>query len=166
MSRAPGTAGGEPVVRITTLAHFSAAHRLHNEARDEAWNRAVFGKCNNPFSHGHTYGVEVTVEGRIDPERGWVLDFADLRRIVAEKVVRKCDLRNLNTDVPFLAGVNPTAENIAVRIWEQLEGQFAPAHLVRIVVHETERNAVVYTGPGSGEPVSQGPPRSSRRAGS
>jgi len=60
------------------------------------------------------------VEGRIDPEKGWVLDFADLRRIVAEKVIRRCDLKNLNTDVPFLRGVNPTAENIAVKIWEEL----------------------------------------------
>ena len=84
LPRAPESSVAEPVVRITTSAHFSAAHRLHNEARDEAWNRAVFGKCNNPFSHGHTYGLEVTVEGRIDPEKGWVLDFAVLRRIVAE----------------------------------------------------------------------------------
>lgn len=149
MSPAPGTAGPEPVVRITTSAHFSAAHRLHNGARDAAWNRAVFGKCNNPFGHGHTYGLEVTVEGPVDPERGWVLDFADLRRIVAEKIVRKCDLKNLNTDVPFLAGINPTAENIAVRIWEELGSEFGPARLVRIVLHETERNRVVYTGPES-----------------
>jgi 6-pyruvoyltetrahydropterin/6-carboxytetrahydropterin synthase len=146
---APETPVAEPVVRITTSAHFSAAHRLHNEARDAAWNRAVFGKCNNPFGHGHTYGLEVTVEGPVDPERGWVLDFADLRRIVAEKVVRRCDLKNLNTDVPFLAGINPTAENIAVRIWEELGPEFAPARLVRIVLHETERNRVVYTGPES-----------------
>ena len=149
MSPAPGTAGAEPVVRITTSAHFSAAHRLHNEAHDAAWNRAVFGKCNNPFSHGHTYGLEVTVEGPVDPERGWVLDFAELRRIVAEKIVRRCDLKNLNTDVPFLAGINPTAENIAVRIWEELRREFSPARLVRIVLHETERNKVVYTGPES-----------------
>jgi 6-pyruvoyltetrahydropterin/6-carboxytetrahydropterin synthase len=149
LPRAPESSVAEPVVRITTSAHFSAAHRLHNEARDEAWNRAVFGKCNNPFSHGHTYGLEVTVEGRIDPEKGWVLDFADLRRIVAEKVIRRCDLKNLNTDVPFLRGVNPTAENIAVKIWEELGPEFAPARLVRIVLHETERNKVVYTGPES-----------------
>ncbi len=149
MSPAPGTAGVEPVVRITTSAHFSAAHRLHNEARDSAWNRTVFGKCNNPFSHGHTYGLEVTVEGPVDPEKGWVLDFADLRRIVTEKIVRRCDLKNLNTDVPFLQGINPTAENIAVKFWEELQREFAPAHLVRIVLHETDRNKVVYTGPES-----------------
>jgi len=137
-----------PAVRITTHTHFSSAHRLHNEAKDAEWNRRVFDKCNNPFGHGHTYGLEVTVEGPVDPEKGWVIDFADLKRIVAERVVRACDRRNLNTDVAFLAGVNPTAENIAVRIWDELEGQFAPARLVRIVLHETERNRVAYTGPG------------------
>jgi 6-pyruvoyltetrahydropterin/6-carboxytetrahydropterin synthase len=118
-----------------------------NEARDASWNRTVFGKCYNPHGHGHTYELEVTVEGAVDPETGWVLDFADLKRIVAEKVVRKCDLRNLNTEVPFLAGVNPTAENIAVRVWGELAGEVAPGRLVRIVLHETERNKVVYTGP-------------------
>jgi len=147
MSSARGASGPPPVVRLTTSVHFSAAHRLHNDGRDGDWNRAVFGKCNNAFGHGHTYALDVTVEGAVDPERGWVIDFAELRRIVGERVVRKCDLRNLNTDVPFLAGVNPTAENIAVRIWEELAGCFAPGRLVRVVLHETERNKVVYTGP-------------------
>jgi len=137
----------DPVVRITTSSHFSSAHRLHNDARDPAWNRDVFGKCNNPHAHGHTYELEVTVEGPVDPATGWILDFGDLKRIVAEKVVKKCDLKNLNSDVPFLRGVNPTAENIAVRIWEELAGCFAPGRLVRVVLHETERNKVVYTGP-------------------
>jgi len=137
----------DPVVRITTSSHFSSAHRLHNDARDPAWNRDVFGKCNNPHAHGHTYELEVTVEGPVDPATGWILDFGVLKRIVAEKVVKKCDLKNLNSDVPFLRGVNPTAENIAVRIWDELAGDVAPARLVRIVLHETERNKVVYTGP-------------------
>jgi 6-pyruvoyltetrahydropterin/6-carboxytetrahydropterin synthase len=137
-----------PLVRITSRSHFSAAHRLHNDRRDGEWNRTVFGKCNNPHGHGHTYELEVTVEGDVDPDTGWVLDFGDLKRIVSERVIRACDLRNLNTDVPFLSGVIPTAENIAVKVWEQLEGEVAPARLVRVVVHETERNRVVYTGPG------------------
>jgi 6-pyruvoyltetrahydropterin/6-carboxytetrahydropterin synthase len=144
----------DPVVRITTRSHFSSAHRLHNDARDAAWNRDVFGKCNNPYAHGHTYELEVTVEGPVDRESGWILDFGDLKRIVAEKVVKKCDLRNLNRDVPFLSGVNPTAENIAVKIWEELSGNVAPARLVRVVLHETERNKVIFTGPearGDGE---------------
>ncbi len=137
----------EPAVRITTLAHFSSAHRLHAGAQDAEWNRRVFGKCNNPHGHGHTYGLEVTVEGPVQPETGWVMDFADLKRVVHERVVRVCDRRNLNTDVPFLAGVNPTAENIAVRIWDVLAPAVAPARLVRVVLHETERNKAVYEGP-------------------
>lgn len=138
----------DPIVRITNRAHFSAAHRLNNDARDPDWNRQVFDKCNNPNGHGHTYTIEVTVEGPVDPEKGWVLDFSDLKRIVSEKIVRRCDCRNLNVDVPFLRGVNPTAENLAVRFWEELAPVVSPGHLVRLVLHETERNKVVYTGPG------------------
>ena len=156
-----------PVVRITTRTHFSSAHRLQNDARDEEWNRGVFGKCNNPHAHGHTYELEVTVEGPIDPDTGWILDFGDLKRIVYEKVVRKCDLKNLNTDVPFLRNVIPTAENMAVAIWNELAPGVSPGRLARIVLHETERNKVVYTGPESGEPGRPGspepPPRSSQR---
>ncbi len=85
-----------PLTRITTSATFSSAHRLHNPSRDEEWNRAVFGKCNNPHGHGHTYGLEITVEGEIDPEKGWVLDFSDLKKLVNERIVKKCDCRNLN----------------------------------------------------------------------
>jgi len=135
-----------PSVRITSRAHFSAAHRLNNPSRDAEWNRRVFDKCNNPHGHGHTYTLEVTVEGPLEEDKGWVMDFKDLKRVVSERVVRPCDCRNLNTDVPFLAGVNPTAENLAVRFWEELAPAVAPARLVRIVVHETERNRVVYTG--------------------
>ncbi len=141
------TAPPPPRVRITTRTHFSAAHRLHNEDREPEWNRRIFDKCNNPFGHGHTYEVEVTVEGPVDTETGWVMDFGNLKRIVDEKVVRPCDRRNLNTDVPFLKGVNPTAENIAVRIFRELDPEVAPARLVRVVVHETERNRVAFTGP-------------------
>lgn len=136
-----------PRIRITSRTHFSSAHRLHNPEHDAEWNRRVFDKCNNDFGHGHTYSLEVTVEGEVDPERGWIMDFKDLKRIVSERVVKACDFKNLNTDVPFLTGFNPTAEILAVKFWERLEGHMAPARLVRIVLHETERNLVVYTGP-------------------
>ena len=137
----------EPSVRITTHTHFSAAHRLHNDAKDAEWNRRVFDKCNNPHGHGHTYELDVTVEGPVDAVTGWVMDFGVVKNVVRERVVKACDRRNLNVDVPFLAGVNPTAENIAIRIWEVLAPAVAPARLVRIELHETERNKVVYTGP-------------------
>ena len=136
-----------PRTRITGKTHFSAAHRLDNPARDEGWNRRVFDKCANPHGHGHTYILEVTIEGEIQDETGWILDFKDVKRLVDERVVRCCDLKNLNVDVPFLAGINPTAENLAVAFWRELEGAFGAARLVRVELHETERNKVVYTGP-------------------
>ena len=133
-------------VRLVSDSHFSAAHRLHREDLDEARNRRVFDKCNNPNGHGHTYGLEVTVEGEIDPETGYLMDFGDLKRTVDDAVIHKVDRRHLNHDVDFLAGINPTAENIAVGIWRQLEGRVAPARLVRITLQETDRNRVVYEG--------------------
>lgn len=133
-------------VRLVSVSHFSAAHRLSREDWDEERNQRVFDKCNNPNGHGHTYGLEVTVEGEIDPETGYVMDFGQLKRVVKEAVIRRVNRRHLNFDVDFLAGVNPTAENIAVGIWRQLEKRVVPARLVRVTLHETERNSVVYEG--------------------
>jgi len=133
-------------VRLVSGSHFSSAHRLHRDEWDEETNRRVFDKCNNPHGHGHTYELEVTVEGDVDPESGYVMDFGDLKRTVDREVVKKLDRRHLNFDVPFLAGVNPTAENIAVAIWRQLDGKLAPARLVRVALNETQKNRVVYEG--------------------
>lgn len=133
-------------VRLATASHFSAAHRLHRDDWDEETNRRVFEKCNNPNGHGHTYELEVAVEGEIDPETGYVMDFGDLKRTIEERVVRKLDRRHLNFDVDFLAGRNPTAENIVLGIWGQLEGRVAPARLARVTLNETEKNRVVYEG--------------------
>ena len=135
-------------VRLVSSSHFSAAHRLHREDWDEARNRQVFDKCNNPNGHGHTYGLEVTVEGEIDPETGYVMDFGDLKRAIDEAVISRVDRRHLNFDVDFLRGVNPTAENIAVGVWRQLASRVAPARLVRVKLDETEKNRVVYEGEG------------------
>ena len=131
-------------VRIVSASHFSAAHRLHREDWDEETNRRVFDKCNNPHGHGHTYELEVAVEGEIDPGTGYVIDFGDLKHAVHEHVIRHLDRRHLNYDVDFLRGRNPTAENIAIAIWNQLEGRVAPARLSRITLNETDRNRVVY----------------------
>jgi len=133
-------------VRLVSASHFSAAHRLHREDWDEETNRRVFEKCNNPHGHGHTYELEVTVEGEIDPETGYVMDFAQLKRTVEERVLVRLDRRHLNFDVDFLAGRNPTAENIVIGIWGQLEGRVAPARLVRVALNETEKNRVIYEG--------------------
>ena len=133
-------------VRLVSSFHFAAAHRLHRADWDEATNHRVFDKCNNPNGHGHTYGLEVAVEGPIDPDTGYVLDFGHLKRTVQEVVLHRLDRKHLNFDVDFLAGVNPTAENIAIGIWGQLEERLAPARLARVTLHETERNSVVCEG--------------------
>jgi 6-pyruvoyltetrahydropterin/6-carboxytetrahydropterin synthase len=152
-SRSRAGSGGPPAadnrgvkVRLVSGSHFSAAHRLHREDWDEETNRRVFEKCNNPGGHGHTYELEVTVEGEIDPETGYVMDFAKLKHTVAERVLARLDRRHLNFDVDFLAGRNPTAENIVIGIWGQLEGCVAPARLVRVALNETEKNRVIYEG--------------------
>jgi 6-pyruvoyltetrahydropterin/6-carboxytetrahydropterin synthase len=133
-------------VRLLSGSHFAAAHRLHRAEWDDETNRRVFDKCNNPNGHGHTYALEVTVEGDVNPETGYVMDFGQLKRTVRDAIIRRLDRRHLNFDVDFLSGVNPTAENIAVGIWGQLASRVAPARLVRVTLHETDRNSVVYEG--------------------
>jgi len=110
-----------PIAEITHREEFAAAHRLHNPAMSDAENVRVFGICNNPHGHGHNYELEVTVRGEVPAETGMVMNLLDLERIVRDKVISKLDHKNLNLDVPFLAGVIPTAENLAIAIWNQLE---------------------------------------------
>lgn len=131
---------------VTARLHFSAAHRLHNDAFDDEWNRRIFDKCDNPAGHGHNYAIEVSVSGAIDPDTGMVIDLKKLKRIVRESIIDQVDHKSLNHDVDFLEGVNPTAENLAVKFWERLEGAVAPCKLEQIVLRETESNSVTYRG--------------------
>ena len=131
---------------VAARLDFSAAHRLHNPDRDEAWNRNVYDKCDNPGGHGHNYVIEVSVEGEIDPETGMVIDLKHLKDIMRERVVHRVDHKNLNTDVDFLRGLISTAENLARAFWKELEGAIPRGRLCEIVLHETERNRVVYRG--------------------
>jgi 6-pyruvoyltetrahydropterin/6-carboxytetrahydropterin synthase len=134
-------------VRVTRRLHFAAAHRLGREGWSDAENRRVFGLCANPNWHGHNYELDVTVEGEIDPETGFVMDLKVLRELVESRVVAGVDHANLNLDVPWLAGVNPTTENLVVAIWRQLAGALPePVRLVRLVLWETPRNYVEYGG--------------------
>jgi 6-pyruvoyltetrahydropterin/6-carboxytetrahydropterin synthase len=135
-----------PKVRVTRRLHFSAGHRLYNPEYEDEKNRAVFGACSNPNGHGHNYELEVTVEGEIDPETGYVLDVKRLRDLVNARVVDEMDHSNLNVDVPWLQGVNPTAENLAVQIWNRLTGRLEGARLVSVKLWETQRNHVEYRG--------------------
>ncbi|MBA4159850.1 MAG: 6-carboxytetrahydropterin synthase [Gemmatimonadetes bacterium] len=133
-------------VRITRRVHFSAAHRLHSPAFSEQENRRIFGLCNSPNWHGHNYELDVTVEGEVDPDTGYVMDLKELRD-AAEEVITDLDHRNLNLDVPWLEGVIPSTENVVVAIWERLVPRIPRGRrLVRLVLWETPRNYVEYTG--------------------
>jgi 6-pyruvoyltetrahydropterin/6-carboxytetrahydropterin synthase len=125
---------------------FNAAHRVHNPSLSDEENRALFGKCNNPNWHGHNYTLEVAVRGSIDERTGYVMDLSALRDLVQREVIEKVDHRNLNIEVDFMRGINPTAENITLAMWRVLEPRIAPARLVRLRLWETENNYVEYEG--------------------
>jgi 6-pyruvoyltetrahydropterin/6-carboxytetrahydropterin synthase len=130
---------------ITVKLCFEAAHRLHNPERSEEWNRAAFGKCNNPFGHGHNYVLEIAVEGAVDPETGYLVDMKELKEIVQRVIVNEVDHRHLNHEVSWLAGVNPTAENLA-QLFSRRLAPLLPARvrLHAVTVHETERNSATW----------------------
>ena len=131
---------------VTARLTFSAAHRLHNPNRDAAWNRRIYGKCDNPKGHGHNYALEVSVKGPIDPETGMVIDLKHLKDIMRERIIDRVDHTNLNEDVDFLRDVIPTAENLARCFWQQLAPAIGEGELYEVVLHETERNSVRYRG--------------------
>jgi 6-pyruvoyltetrahydropterin/6-carboxytetrahydropterin synthase len=135
-----------PRVRVTRRVHFSAAHRLSNPSLSDAENERLYGLCSNPNWHGHNYEMDVTVEGEIDPATGYVLDLKRLRDVAEEVVVGDLDHRNLNVDVPWLEGVLPSTENLVVAIWDRLAPEIPSGRLVRLVLWETPRNSVEYTG--------------------
>jgi 6-pyruvoyltetrahydropterin/6-carboxytetrahydropterin synthase len=131
---------------VTRRVHFNAAHRLYNPARPEEWNSRVFGVCANPNYHGHNYELDVTVEGEVDPETGYVIDINVLKRIVEEKLLAALDHKNLNLDVAHFHEVIPTAENIAIYCWRTLQAEIPAGRLLRIRLWETPRNYVDYEG--------------------
>ena len=136
-------------VRVTRRVHFAAAHQLARPDWSAEKNAEVFGLCANPNWHGHNYELDVTVDGEIDPETGYVLDLKKLRDLVEARVVRDLDHRNLNLDVGWMDGLNPTTENLVVAIWDRLVDEMpAEVELVRLVLYETPRNYVEYTGEG------------------
>ena len=133
-----------PTVLITRRETFSAAHRLYNPAWDDERNFRVFGK--DARLHGHTYTLEVTIKGAVDPATGMVLDLRDLRDTIRRLIINKTDHADLNTDVDFLHGLIPSAENIVVACWQQLAPEFGPGQLHRLRLWESENNSVEYYG--------------------
>lgn len=135
-----------PRVSVTRRVHFSAAHRLYRPDWSEERNRKVFGECANANWHGHNYELDVTVEGELDGETGYVLDLKRLRDLVHAAVIQDVDHRNLNLDVDWMSE-NPTTENMVVAIWERIRPRLPEGvELKRLVLRETPRNYVEYEG--------------------
>lgn len=133
-------------VVVTRRTHFNAAHRLHNPSLSDAENARLFGPCANPNYHGHNYNLDVSVIGEPDPRTGYVVDIKMLKDVVEERVLSRFDHRNLNLDVAEFRDLIPTAENIVMVCWRLLEPAIPRGRLFRLVLWETERNVVEYTG--------------------
>ena len=137
----------ERMVYLTRRFDFNAAHRLHNPDLSDEQNRTLYGKCNNPSGHGHNYLLEVTVTGR-PRQDGILILLDDLRDIVNRRVVERLDHQHLDVDVPQFSEINSTVENIAVVIWEMLDGYIpAPAKLHGVRIWETPKTYSEYFGP-------------------
>jgi len=131
-------------VTVCRKEHFNAAHRLHNSGWSDEKNQLVFGKCNNPNYHGHNYELVVKVAGEIDPETGYVIDMKVLSDIVKKNVLDRFDHKNLNLDTEEFQSLIPTAENIAVVIWNILREKIDKQLEIKVNLYETERNFVEY----------------------
>jgi 6-pyruvoyltetrahydropterin/6-carboxytetrahydropterin synthase len=129
---------------IIRKEHFNAAHRLNNPEWSEEMNKQVFGKCNNPNYHGHNYDIEVKVIGEVDPDTGFVMDVKVLKELIKLNVLDRYDHKNLNLDVDDFKSVNPTAENIARIVYENLLKNLPEGLELNIRIYETERNFVEY----------------------
>lgn len=136
-----------PEVRVTRRVHWNSAHRLFRAEWSDERNAEVFGACSNPNWHGHNYEMDVTVVGPVDPVTGYVLDLKILKDLLQERVVSDLDHRNLNLEVSWLEGLVPTTENLVVQIWNRIRDRLPEGlRLERIVLWETPRNSVEYTG--------------------
>jgi 6-pyruvoyltetrahydropterin/6-carboxytetrahydropterin synthase len=126
------------MIYLTRRAEFSASHVYHNPEFSAEENRRMFGKCNNPYGHGHNYMLEVTVKGEVDPRSGFVVDLKELKEIMQREVLEAMDHRHLNKEVPEFAKQIPTSENIAIAIWNRLAPKLKVAKLHRVRLYETE----------------------------
>src|SRR3989339_1928871 len=134
------------MVFVTRRETFSAAHRLFNPDLTDEENEKIFGKCSNPNWHGHNYVLEVVVAGEINPETGFVIDVKELKEIINKYVISKVDDKNLNIDTDFMRGIIPSAENIAVAIWNQIKDRIPYGKLYSVKLSETENNFFEYRG--------------------
>ena len=136
------------MIYITRRALFNAAHRLFKPELSDEENMIMFGKCSNPNWHGHNYTLFVTVKGEINPQTGLLINLTDLNALVKSEIIDKIDHKNINVEVDFMKNILASTENIAIKIWEQLEQPIkamgADLHCVKLV--ETENNYAEYYG--------------------
>ena len=133
-------------MKVCRRATFNAAHRLYRKDWSDEKNLSVFGKCSNPNFHGHNYTLEVWIEGEIDQETGYLIDLKIVKDLINEEVQERFDHRNLNLDCAEFANLNPTAENIAVVIWNLLRVRLDQKYGLSIKLWETQNNIIVYDG--------------------
>lgn len=136
-------------VTVCRESHFNAAHRIFNPSWDDQKNTEVFGLCSLPNFHGHNYDLIVKLTGEINAETGYVFDMKVLKDIIEEHVVQRYDHKNLNLDVPEFLNKIPSAENIAVSIWNILRDKINHEYDISVVLYETPRNFVEYSGESS-----------------
>ncbi|OGX87260.1 6-carboxytetrahydropterin synthase QueD [Hymenobacter lapidarius] len=137
------------MIYVSRQEHFNAAHKLHNPKWSDERNREVFGPCANTNWHGHNYDLIVTVKGQPDPETGFVVDLKALSDLLREHITEQVDHKNLNLDVPFMAGQMASTENLAIAFWQILERELpaiTQAQLHCVKLYETPRNFVEYYG--------------------
>lgn len=138
--------GGGDDVLLTRTYHFSAAHRLHSATLSDEENRAVFGKCNNLYGHGHNYEIDVSIAGPVDESTGMIADLGALDAAVKEAVLDPFDHKHLNHEVPQFADLNPTSENVVRVIWELLQPRISFARIEKVVLRETPKSCFEYRG--------------------
>jgi len=133
-------------VTVSRKSHFNAAHRLYRKEWSNQQNNEVFGLCNNPNFHGHNYELIVSVTGDVNPETGYVIDIKELKNIIHNEIEIPFDHKNLNLDVKEFETLNPTAENIAVVIWNKIRKKIDEKLDLEVTLYETPRNFVSYKG--------------------
>ncbi|HZR55230.1 MAG TPA: 6-carboxytetrahydropterin synthase [Terriglobales bacterium] len=130
---------------LTRRYIFSASHRLHSETMSMEENLATYGKCNNPFGHGHNYALEVTISGQIDKQTGMICNLVDLDSFVRQEILERFDIQNLNTLPEFTQDI-PTTEHLCIVLYEILKRGFNFAHLEKVRLEETMMNSFEYAG--------------------
>ena len=131
---------------VCRKAHFNAAHKLHNQNWSKEKNINVFGKCSNENFHGHNYELIVKIYGEIDQNTGMVIDLSYLKKIIEKEIEEELDHKNLNLDIPYFKNLIPTTENLAIYIWKKLNKAIELNCKITVVLYETPRNFVEYTG--------------------